>query len=265
MSRTTIKTLVIMSTLALGAFGVAACGDDDKEDTKADAGGDGDGDKADAGGDGDKGDAGGDKADSGSGLPAGSIKCGELTCAELPLPPGPTLGACCTKDADDKDACGLASTNLAAAGDVECVLRDAPGKKSDSCGALWDMIDGTSEAMIPVADGGTPVTEDGFFTSVRPLSSATVISQFNGCCTPAGKCSIQFKDPNITLSAATGSQVLGPRDLGYGCADPALVGVNLGAEMMGFGTDGIGCDYANGGAVNETPQSLGDAGTDGGN
>jgi hypothetical protein len=269
MSGKMIEVVFVTSALAIGAVGMVACGGDEKKTTPGDNSGDGDsagdgdtGGDASTAGDGDL-DSGANAGDTdASTLPPGAVKCGTKVCEALTLTSGPLAG-CCVKDADGNDACGLAATNLAGAetAGVECVLRDAPGAESAACGAAWDKIDDMNEVTL-AGDAGTPVLTDGLYTSIRKVGGATAISQFNGCCTTAGKCSINFKNPDVNFAGMDYPDV----DLGYGCADPALVGLNVGAEAMGFGADGIGCD-ANSGAITEAPQApnTSDGGVDGGN
>jgi len=235
MSRKLIQNLAIMSALAIGAGVVVACGDDDDDDNTADGSADGDED----------GSADGDEDGSGDGdLPAGAIECGELTCERLSLQSG-DLEPCCAEDAEGNAACGLDSENLQGEDKPACVLRDAPGVESTSCGAIWDLIDGEAEAVI-AGDAGTP-EPDGFYTTVVNVAGTNAQLQFNGCCTPAGTCSINFKDPSVIF----GTTNLGPTDLGYGCADPTAVGLNLGSQAVGFG-DSITCNPTTG-AVTEEP------------
>ncbi|MFT3923651.1 MAG: hypothetical protein QM778_14060 [Myxococcales bacterium] len=232
MSLRTIQRLGFVSSLAVLSLGLVACGgDDDKKETN---GGDGDGDAAapaDSG-----------THDSGTMLTAEQVKCGETVCNGVKLLAPPNIKACCLPD----NTCGLESTRLTGENLPACVARDAVGVASDSCGAVWDKVDfadETGKADAGPADDQT----DGKFT--RKVSAAPpIVTNFAGCCTSAGVCSIDFKTVDVVVS---GNKIPGATDIGYGCPDPAYVGLAAASVPAGFG-DTITCDPTSG-MVTEQP------------
>lgn len=234
MSFRTVQRIGLMSVLALSSVFSAACGDDEKKDTN---GGDGDGD-GDGNGDGDgaKSDAGSDAAV----LPELAVMCGTNVCPGVKLATPPNLNGCCLEN----NECGIESARLTATDKPACVPKDAPGVASTSCTGVWDQVDfeaETGKTDAGVADNKT----DMKFTAV---AAPGILAQFDGCCTAAGECSINYNSVSVVVG---GNAVPGVTNVGYGCPDPKLVGLDLASMGAGFG-ESITCD-ATTGMITETP------------
>jgi hypothetical protein len=231
MSFRTVQRFGFVSALALASVFAAACGDDEDKET----GGDGDGDApSDAG----------TKMDA-STLGPLQVMCGTNVCDGVDLTLGSDLKGCCLEG----DVCGVASDRLEGAGKPACVVRDAPGVASvgeGSCTAVWDQVDFGAENGTKADAGPADNKMDGKFTT--PAMGPTIVANFDGCCTAAGTCSIDFKAVAVV---ANGMSIGAPTNVGYGCPDPAYVGLAEASAPAGFG-ETIGCDPATG-AVNEQP------------
>jgi hypothetical protein len=122
-----------------------------------------------------------------------------------------SLSACCAGAVCGLDARGLAALLPAQASPSGCFARDAPGVRSDYCRAVFERIDGTSDARYTLgASGGT--------------------LGLSACCSALGECGLSFTRVDLTLAAQTDSA-----DLGFGCVGLGALEAMLGDALYPLG------------------------------
>ncbi len=226
MSFRTMQRFGFVSSLALASVFAAACGDDEKKDK-------------------DNGEKDAAVKDAAPALGELQAMCATVCDGVDVMNPFPDVAACCLAD----NSCGLSTMYLQGESKPECVPPEAPGVPSQSCGEIWDQIDFMFEN--PGVDAGFADNKiDGKFTT--PAMGPNVLAHFNGCCTKAGACSIDFSEVNVVFGTAP----LPAANVGYGCVDPVAAGMVPAAMAAGFG-ETIGCDPVTG-EVTEKPQLAGD-------